>query len=269
VTSPVGHAVLDQTLPIVTSPLLERLPGVRHAFFTRAGGVSGGIYASLNVGRGSRDDPAAVAENRTRAAAHFGQPVERLLACYQVHSARAVIAEAPWGKARHEADGVATAAPGLVCGALSADCAPILFADPQARVVASAHAGWRGALGGIVDATVGRMIELGAEPARITAVVGPCIAPASYEVGEDFLQTFMAQAPEAERFFSPGIVPAKRQFDLPGFVLDRLAQAGVGEAAWVGHDTCAEEAAFFSNRRAVRRGEGDYGRLLSAIMLED
>ena len=259
---------MTAALPVVTSPLLDRLPGVRHAFFTRRGGVSQGLYASLNVGRGSRDDPAAVAENRRRTAAHFGQPVERLLACYQIHSARAVIAEAPWGAARHEADGVATATPGRVCGALSADCAPILFADAQARVVASAHAGWRGALGGIVDATVAKMVELGAEPARITAVVGPCIAPASYEVGEDFLRTFMDQAPEAERFFSPGAAPAKRQFDLPGFVLDRLARAGVVQAAWVGHDTCAEEDAFFSNRRAMRRGEGDYGRLLSAILLE-
>ena len=255
-------------LPVVTSPLLERLPGVRHAFFTRQGGVSQDIYASLNVGRGSRDDPAAVAQNRARAAAHFGQPVERLLACYQVHSAKAVIAEAPWGDARHEVDGVATATPGLVCGALSADCAPILFADPAARVVASAHAGWRGALGGIVAATVARMEELGALPARVTAVVGPCIGQGSYEVGEDFVQAFRDQAPEAERFFSPGATTAKRQFNLPGFVLDRLEQAGVGDAAWVGHDTCAEEDAFFSNRRAVHRGEGDYGRLMSAIMLD-
>ncbi len=266
--TPPVPAVPVPALPVVVSPLLERLPGVRHAFFTRNGGVSQGIYASFNVGRGSRDDQGAVAQNRARAAGHFGQPVERLLACYQVHSARAVVAEAPWGDARFEADGVATATPGLVCGALSADCAPILFADPQARVVACAHAGWRGALGGIVAATLGRMVELGAEPARITAVIGPCIGPASYEVGQDFLQAFMAGAPEAERFFAPGATAAKRQFDLPGFVLDRLAQAGVAEAAWTGHDTCAEEADFFSNRRAVHRGEGDYGRLLSAIMLE-
>ncbi len=256
-------------IPAVTSPLLDRLAGVRHAFFTRQGGVSDGIYASLNVGRGSRDDPAAVAQNRERAAAHFSQPVERLLGCYQVHSARALIADAPWGDARHEVDGVATAIPGLVCSALSADCAPILFADPQARVVAAAHAGWRGALGGIVAATVARMAELGAEPGRITAVVGPCIAQESYEVGEDFLQAFMDQAPEGLRFFAPGATAAKRQFDLPGFVLERLERAGVGKADWVGRDTCAEEAAFFSNRRAVHRGEGDYGRLLSAIMLED
>ena len=255
-------------LPVVVSPLLERVAGVRHAFFTRRGGVSEGVYASLNVGRGSRDRVEHIAENRTRAAAHFGQPVERLLTAYQVHSARAVTADTPWGEARHEADGVVTAAPGLVCGALSADCAPVLLADGRARVVAAAHAGWRGALHGVVEATVARMVEAGAERGRIAAAVGPCIAPASYEVGEDFLTAFMAGAPEGERFFSPGASPAKRQFDLPGFVLDRLVRAGVGEAEWVGFDTYADEADFFSNRRAVHRSEGDYGRLLSAVMLD-
>ena len=255
-------------LPVVVSPLLDRIAGVRHAFFTRRGGVSEGIYAGLNVGRGSRDRPELVAENRARTAAHFGQPVERLLTAYQVHSARAVAADAPWGDERHDADGVVTAAAGLVCGALSADCAPILLADPTAEVIAAAHAGWRGALGGIVEATVTRMVEAGAERGRIVAAVGPCIAPASYEVGEDFLQAFRTGAPEGERFFSPGATAAKRQFDLPGFVLDRLARAGVHEAEWVGRDTCADEADFFSNRRAVHRGEGDYGRLLSAIVLE-
>jgi polyphenol oxidase len=255
-------------LPVVTSPLLDRVSGVRHAFFTREGGVSQGLYASLNVGRGSQDEPAHVAENRARAAAHFGQPVERLLTCHQVHSARAVTAEAPWADARHEADGVATRSPGLVCGALSADCAPILFADPEARVVAAAHAGWRGALGGVTEATLTEMERLGADRSRIVAAVGPCIAPQSYEVGEDFLAAFMARAPEAETFFSPGARPDKRRFDLPRFVLDRLRRAGVAQAEWVGRDTCAEEALFFSNRRAVHRGEGDYGRLLSAIALD-
>ena len=177
-------------------------------------------------------------------------------------------AAAPWGDARHDADGVVTAAPGLVCGALSADCAPILLADAAAGVIAAAHAGWRGALHGVVEATVARMVEAGAEPGRIVAAVGPCIAPVSYEVGEDFLEAFRTGAPGGERFFSPGANAAKRRFDLPGFVLDRLARAGVGEAEWVGRDTYADEADFFSNRRAVHRGEGDYGRLLSAIMLE-
>ena len=253
-------------LPVVASPLLARVAGVRHAFFTREGGVSQGLYASLNVGRGPRDDPAHVAQNRARAAAHFGQPVERLATCYQVHSAIAVVAETPWGTARHEADAVATATPGLVCGALSADCAPVLFADPTAQVVAAAHAGWRGALGGVVEAAIVQMERLGAERSRIVAAVGPCIAEASYEVGEDFLATFVTAEPQAERFFSAGARPDRRQFDLPGFVLDRLVLAGVAQAEWVGRDTCAEEA-FFSNRRALHRGEGDYGRLLSAIAL--
>lgn len=255
-------------VPRLTAPLLEGAPGVRHGFFTRRGGVSQGIYASLNVGRGSRDDPTAVAVNRARAAAAFGQPVARLATCYQVHSARAVTAAGAWGDERHEADGVATAAPGLICGALAADCAPILLADAEARVVAAAHAGWRGALGGVVQATVETMTTLGAEPARTLAVVGPCIGPQSYEVGLDFHATFMADAPEAERFFRPGAAVDKRLFDLPGFVIDRLRRAGVGHAEWIGRDTYVEDDLFFSNRRAVHRGEGDYGRLLSAIMLE-
>jgi len=254
-------------LPVLTHPSLDALPGVRHAFFSRQGGVSAGIYASLNVGRGSRDDPGAVAENRARAAGHFGAEVGHLLTCYQIHSTIAVSADAPWGAAKHEADGVVTTTPGLVCGALAADCAPVLFADAEARVVAACHAGWRGALGGIVQATVEKMVEAGAEPSRITAVVGPCIGPASYEVGLDFLDAFMAKAPEAEAFFRPGATNDKRMFDLPAFVLDRLARAKVGQTSWIGHDTCAEEALFFSNRRAVKRSEGDYGRLLSAIML--
>ena len=229
--------------------------------------MSQGLYASLNFGRGSRDDPTAVAENRARAAGWFGQPVERLLTCYQVHSAEAVVADAPWGEVRHEADWVVTGTPGLVCGALAADCAPVLFADPEARIVAAAHAGWRGALGGVVEATLARMETLGAGRGRVVAAVGPCIAEPSYEVGEDFLQAFMVRAPEADRFFRPGARPDKRQFDLPGFVLDRLARAGVSQAEWVSCDTCSDEARFFSNRRAVRRGEGDYGRLLSAITL--
>jgi YfiH family protein len=260
--------LIVSALPVLTVPALDALPGVRHAFFTRQGGVSGGLYASLNVGRGSKDDPAAVAENRARAAGHFDVGVEQLSTCYQIHSTLAVTAEGPWGGARHEADGVVTTTPGLVCGALAADCAPVLFADAEARVVAACHAGWRGALGGIVQSTVERMVELGAERDRIAAAVGPCIGPNSYEVGLDFLEAFQAKAPGAERFFRPGVSADKRMFDLPAFVLDRLALAGVSGANWIGHDTCAEEELFFSNRRAVKRAEGDYGRLLSAIMLE-
>ncbi|MGA0601646.1 peptidoglycan editing factor PgeF [Caulobacter sp. KR2-114] len=241
--------------------------GVRHGFFSRLGGVSDGLYASLNVGRGSGDDPAAVAENRRRAAAVFDAGPEALNVCYQIHSARALVADRPWGDERPQADAVVTATPGVVCGALAADCAPVLLADVEAGVVASAHAGWKGALGGVVEAAVAAMAGLGARPGRIIAAVGPCIAQPSYEVGLEFLQAFAAEDAAAARFFAPGQSADKRQFDLPGYVLARLARAGVARAEWVGHDTCAEEALFFSNRRAFRRGEADYGRLLSAISL--
>jgi YfiH family protein len=254
-------------VPILTSPRLAGLAGVRHGFFTRQGGVSEGLYASLNVGRGSGDDPARVAQNRARAARGLGGEAEALVTAYQVHSPRAVVIEAPFEGEAPRADAVVTRTPGLICGALAADCAPVLIADPEARVVAAAHAGWRGALGGVVEATVAAMVSLGAEPARMRAAVGPCIGPASYEVGMEFFDTFVAASFLNARFFAPGASPQKRFFDLPAFVLARLAAAGVTQAEWIGRDTCAEEAWFFSNRRAVHRGEGDYGRLLSAIML--
>lgn len=255
------------TVPVLTSPLLDALPGVRHAFFTREGGVSESIYRSLNLGRGSRDDPAAVGENRRRAAAHLGVDEPALLACYQVHSAVALEADHPWGDHRPEGDAVVTTTPGLACGALSADCAPILLADAEAGVVGAAHAGWKGALGGVVLSAVNAMTRLGADTDRITAVVGPCIGPDSYEVGPEFHARFEAEVPGAGRFFRPADAPDKRLFDLPAFVLQRLAEAGVTHAEWIGADTLADERRFFSNRRAVQRGEPDYGRLLSAIVL--
>jgi YfiH family protein len=255
-------------VPILTSPALADLPGVRHAFFTRQGGVSAGLYDSLNVGRGSGDEPASVAENRARAARALGGEPGALSTAYQVHSPRAVVIEAPFGAEPPRADAVVTRTSGLICGALAADCAPVLIADPEARVVAAAHAGWRGALGGVVEAAVEAMVSLGAEPARMRAVVGPCIGPASYEVGMEFFDAFVAASFLNARFFAPGVSPQKRLFDLPGFVLARLAAAGVARAEWIGRDTCAEDAWFFSNRRAVHRGEADYGRLLSAITLE-
>ena len=250
----------------LTSALLDQVPGLRHAFFTRQGGASTGVYDSLNVGVGSKDDPVAVQENRARAAAELGVERSHLLTCYQIHSSIAVAAQGPFAE-RPQADGVVTATRGLACGALSADCAPILFADGEARVVASAHAGWKGALGGIVAATVEAMVAKGARPGRIVAAVGPCIAQVSYEVGQDFMDRFAREAPGSERFFAPGQAPQKRQFDLPGFVLQRLSEAGVERAEWVGRDTCADENLFFSNRRALLKGESDYGRLLSAVVL--
>ncbi len=254
-------------LPVLTSPRLE-LPGIRHAFFTRQGGVSRGLYDSLNVGRGSADEAMDVAENRRRCAAHLGRPGEALSTCYQIHSADALVAEAAWGDERPRGDAVVTRNAGVVCGALAADCAPILIADAQARIVAAAHAGWKGALAGIAEATVARMAELGGDPSRMVAVVGPCIGPASYEVGLEFLAAFEATDPDHAAFFEPGSRDDKRMFDLPGFVLSRLRSAGVTACEWIGADTCADETWFFSNRRAFRRGEADFGRLLSAIVIE-
>jgi YfiH family protein len=253
-------------LPVLTSPLLD-LPGIRHAFFTRAGGVSTGIYESLNVGRGSGDDPADVTENRRRAAAHFGLPAQALSTAYQIHSSTALIADRPWGDERPQGDAVVALTPGVLCGALAADCAPILLADPDARIVAAVHAGWKGALGGVAEAAVGAMRGLGAEPGRIVAVVGPCIGPRSYEVGLEFLAAFEAADPDHGRFFAPGAAADRPMFDLPAFVLSRLRAAGVQTCEWIGCDTCAEEDRFYSNRRAFRRGEPDFGRLLSAIVL--
>jgi YfiH family protein len=254
-------------VPVLQSKLLAAAAGVRHAFFTRQGGVSTGLYQSLNVGVGSGDDPAAVAENRRRAAGALGARPDALLTCYQIHSASVVTVAAPWSE-RPRADGVATRTPGLICGALAADCAPVLLADPVARVVASAHAGWRGALGGVVESAVAAMSGLGAAPERIVAAVGPCIGPKSYEVGLEFLAAFEAADPANVRFFAAGDDAQHRFFDLPGFVLARLASAGVGQAEWIGADTCADPDRFFSNRRAFRAGEADYGRLLSGIVLE-
>lgn len=250
----------------ITHSLLER-PGVRHGFFTRAGGVSTGLYAGLNTGVGSNDNPDAVAENRRRVAQWMGGVPDDFAACYQVHSAVARVAEAGWRGERPEGDASVTAAPGVICAVLTADCAPILLADAEAGVVAAVHAGWKGALYGVVHSAVSAMQALGAEPRRTVAVIGPCIAQASYEVGADYQDRFEHHDPGSGRFFAPGATADKRQFDLPGFVLWRLEQAGVGEAVWTGDDTWADERRFYSNRRAFQRGEADFGRLMSAVSL--
>jgi YfiH family protein len=253
--------------PILTSALLNKARGVRHAFFTRRGGHSEGLYASLNVGLGSKDNPKDVEANRARCAAELGASPDKLLTCYQIHSAKVVEADFAWDQ-RPEADGVVTSQPGLVCGALHADCAPILLADPKARVVGAVHAGWKGALTGVIAAGVEAMVAEGARRQDIVAAVGPCIAPSSYEVGLEFLERFADEAPGSERFFAPGKTPDKRHFDLPGFVLHRLAEQEVGQAHWIGRDTVTEPDWFFSNRRGFIAGAPDYGRLLSAIVLE-
>lgn len=238
--------------------------GVAHGFLGRRGGVSVGAVAGLNVGLGSQDDPAAVAENRRRAAAAV-VPGATLTTLYQVHSAEAVIVDSPWPDAdRPHADALVTDRPGLLLGILTADCAPVLFADRAAGVVGAAHAGWKGALGGVTDATLAAMERLGATRDRIVAAIGPCIARASYEVDDGFLATFAAADPANERFFADGR-PGRHQFDLEAYVAHRLAAAGVTRIAALGLDTYALEDRFFSYRRATHRGEADYGRQISVI----
>ena len=240
---------------------------IAHGFFGRTGGVSTGLYASLNCGPGSQDAPEAVSENRRRVLSGLAKGGEaRLVTLYQIHSAEAVSVEAPWQPSDNpKADGMATDRAGIALGILAADCAPVLLADPAAAVVAAVHAGWRGALAGVVEAGIAAMVSLGADPARISAAIGPCIGPASYEVGLEFEAGFTAADGRNARFFRPGARPDKRLFDLPGFVLARLAAAGVLRAEWIGRDTFAEADLFFSNRRAAHRRERECGRLLSAI----
>lgn len=244
------------------------LPGISHAFFTREGGVSEGFYASLNGGTGSEDTPARVAENRARMAAAVGVDPRRFLTAYQIHSPQVVVAETPWpSDARPRADGIVTRMPGLAIGVSTADCGPVLLADPQARVIGAAHAGWRGALSGIVEATVAAMERLGAARERIRAALGPMIRQPNYEVGSDLMDRFTADDPESGWFF----VPAQRQghalFDLGGYIAARLRRAGVTQIEDVGLCTYAEPGRFYSYRRASHRAEPDYGRHINAIAL--
>jgi len=239
---------------------------IRHAFFGRDGGVSQGIYASLNAGPGSKDDPAAVAENRARIAAAFGVGDAHLLSVYQVHSPRAIYVDRPWPHARPQVDAMVTTTPGLALCILAADCAPVLFADESARVIGAAHAGWQGALGGVLEATINAMEEAGAACDRIVAAVGPCIGQASYEVGPEYLARFVAADATNARFFRAG-AGDRSLFDLPAYCAARLGAARIGRIELTAKDTCALEDSYFSNRRAVKRSEGDYGRNASVIML--
>jgi hypothetical protein len=250
-----------------TSGALD-LPGVRHAIFTRRGGASTGVYASLNGGVGSRDAPAAVRENRARMAAALGVAPENLAIPYQVHSADVLALSAPFAPdARPRCDGIVTATPGLALGVTGADCGMILFADPEARVIGAAHAGWKGALNGVVEATVAAMVRLGARAPRIHAALGPCIAQASYEVGAEFVAAFAEADRSSERFFVASVNVGRSMFDLHGYIGERAARAGVGVFEDSGLDTYADEARFFSYRRATHRKDSDYGRLVSAIAL--
>ncbi len=254
---------------MLTSASLAALPGVRHGFFTREGGVSAGLYASLNCGLGSGDDIDRVAENRSRALARLGLPADQLATAYQVHSNRAALAETPWpADQRPRADALVTRTAGLALGILTADCAPVLFADREAGVVAAAHAGWRGALDGVLEATLAAMQRLGARAASTLAAVGPAIEQASYEVGPEFPAPFLDQDPANSDFFAAAPRAGHFLFDLKGYVARRLSRAGVGQVESLAADTCADDARFFSYRRACLKGERSYGRLLSAIALE-
>jgi len=244
--------------------LADSLNRVNHGFFTREGGVSIGVYAGLNGGHGSRDTAEAVTENRARIAAHLG--VETLISVHQVHSDRAEMVTGAWPGAKPQADAMITNRVGIGLAILTADCAPVLFADTNAGVIGAAHAGWKGALTGVLEATIAAMVGLGAKRERIAAVVGPVISQAAYEVGPEYVERFVDEDPMHARFFA-GAARERAMFDLPGFCLHRLREAGVGSAEWTGHCTYADEDRFYSYRRTVHRGEPDYGRLVAAIAL--
>lgn len=257
-----------QAQAIITAPPLHGLGGIRHGFFTRRGGLSRGLYGSLNCGLGSGDDEALVAANRARALDLAGLGDARLVTLHQVHSARALTVGEAWEDGdRPAADGLATGLPGIALGIVTADCAPVLLADAKAGIIGAAHAGWRGALGGILEATITRMVELGARPADMVAAIGPCIAQQSYEVSEDYARPFLDQDAGNSRFFVPGERPERLLFDLPGYIENRLKASALRHVAGTPGDTYGEAARFFSYRRARLRGETDYGRLLSIICL--
>ena len=250
------------------SPLLSSIPGLRHAFFTREGGVSDGIYASLNGGIGSRDAAANVTENRRRMAELMGVAPERFLSVHQTHSPDVVVASGPWqGASRPLADAIVTRSEGLAIAATAADCGPILLVDPNTRVIGAAHAGWKGALTGILESTVEAMEKLGAERSGIVAAIGPLIRQHSYEVGGEFVERFMQADAENALFFIPSTREGHAMFDLAGFIRMRLENAGVLMIDDIGADTYSDER-FFSYRRSVHRKEPDYGRHVHAIALE-
>jgi polyphenol oxidase len=250
------------------SPLLSAIPGLRHAFFTRDGGVSDGIYAGLNAGIGSQDDPANVAENRRRMAEQMGVAPARFLTLYQTHSPEAVVATGPWqGTSRPRGDAIVTRTAGLAIGVTAADCGPILLVDPTARVIGAAHAGWKGALTGILESTIAAMEKLGAERSGTVAAIGPLIRQHSYEVGDEFVERFIAADAENTLYFVPSAREGHAMFDLAGFIRMRLEDAGVLMIDDVGVDTYSDPR-FYSYRRSVHRDEPDYGRHVHAIVLE-
>ncbi len=259
----------EQPRPIIAENLDQAKPaGIRHGFFTREGGVSDGIYRGLNVGLGSNDDPARVTENRRRVADWFGLPPSRLATAHQVHSPDVVVVKADYDGSRPHADAQVTAAPGVILGVLTADCGPILFADAENRVIGAAHAGWKGALGGVLENTIDAMIALGAKRGQIRATLGPSISAANYEVGPEFVERFMSQDPAFAVFFTPSTKAGHSMFDLPGLTLMRLSRAGI-TADCLNRCTYAAPETFYSYRRTTHAGEPDYGRQISAIAITE
>ena len=248
------------TLEILTS---EALTPFRHGFFTRKGGASSGVFAGLNCGAGSSDQAEIVAINRARVAEAMGVAPDHLVSIHQHHSADVVHVTGPLPE-KPKADAMVTATPGVALGILTADCQPVLFADPHAGVVGAAHAGWKGALGGVLEATLDAMEALGADRTEISAVIGPSISQAAYEVGPEFMDAFLDEDPDNARFFAGG-KGDRVQFDLPSYGLHRLRDAGIGNATWTRHCTYADPDRFFSYRRTTHAGEADYGRLISVI----
>ncbi|HWM83529.1 MAG TPA: peptidoglycan editing factor PgeF [Pseudolabrys sp.] len=252
----------------IVAASLAVLPGIRHAFFTREGGVSSGIYGSLNGGVGSADDPDHVRENRARMAAAIGVAPQNLLTAYQVHSPDVITVDAPWpADRRPRGDALVTRMPGIGLGVSSADCGPLLFADGEAGVIGAAHAGWRGAFHGVIEATIDAMQALGAQRARIRVALGPLIRQDDYEVGPDFVASFLAADPSNMRFFEPAERSGHAMFDLPGYIASRIERAEVGGFEDLGLNTYADPARFYSYRRTTQHGEPDYGRHINAIAL--
>lgn len=244
------------------------MPGLAHGFFGRRGGISGGVYDSLNCGPGSADHSFNVIENRACVQRHFGVGSGDLVTPYQVHSPKVAIVHAPWNRVRPEADALVTKSPGLALSILTADCGPILFCDPEAKVIAAAHAGWKGALGGILEETIDAMIGLGAARERISAVLGPTISVANYEVGPEFYERFVDDLSSNALYFTPSLNEGHMMFDLPQFIMDRLERAAIGPIANLGQCTYQDRLAFFSYRRSTHAREADCGRNISVIMLE-
>jgi polyphenol oxidase len=264
-------AMLSDTKPDpLRAPKLDALApaGIRHGYFTRTGGVSKGLYSGLNTGVGSADETSSVAENRRRVAEWMGVSPERLLTAYQIHSPDVLVVREPFRGDRPKADALVTDRPGIAVGASSADCGPVLFADSDARVIGAAHAGWKGAFTGVLENTISAMEGLGARRDRIVAVLGPSISAANYEVGPEFVERFVAADEANARYFAPSAKPSHAMFDLCRYTTDRLSAAGV-DAGALDRCTYAEEELFYSYRRSTHRAEPDYGRHISAIVLEE